>query len=78
MADFAPLTVSNVKLQIPTDKSGNIDPDGLYSKYFTIAGISATCTLAESMKVFDAFIGDIANTTYDSLSAVRTITQGVT
>ena len=78
MANFAPLTISNVKMKVDVDNDGNISPYGTKTKYFTIAGISATCSLAESATVFNAFLGTIGGGTFDSLSTVRTITQGVT
>ena len=72
---------SNVKMKIALNSSGNIADDSqtIYStKFFTIAGISATADLDDVQIVFDTFLGEsLGGGRYDEYSAVRTITQKV-
>lgn len=80
MADFKNNSVMKVSMKIDLDLDGNICQQGdtpQSQKNMTITGIKKNATLAECNIVFNAFYGTIANGTYDSLSAVRTITEGV-
>lgn len=81
MAEFATANVANVKMKVPLTTGGYIaqSDDTVTSavKQVTIPGIKAGATLAEANTVFNAFLGDIAGGSFDSLSAVKTITQGV-
>ena len=44
-------------------------------KKFTVDGIKTSATLEESAAVFDAFVGDIAGGTFDSVNgATKTVT----
>lgn len=65
-------------MRVDVNVDGDITPYGAKTKNFTIAGISATCNLEQATSVFTAFIGTIGGGTFDSLTAQRTITQGVT
>ena len=77
---YATPVTSTVKMNIGLDANGNISQaasDTTASKTFSIPGLKAAATLAESNAVFDAIIGNIAKGTFDSLSATKTITVGV-
>ena len=81
MAEFSAATTASVKMKVNTNTSGNIAQSGdtvKGTKYPSIAGIKASATLAEANAVFSAFYGTIAEASYDSLTAVKTITQEVT
>ena len=81
MADFSVAYTASVKMKVPTTTGGYIaqtdDTVTGATKQITIPGIKAAATLAEANTVFGAFLGNIAGGTFDSLSAVKTITQGV-
>ena len=80
MAEFTPAITSSVKMNVAMNESGTIAQSGdtvKSNKSVSIPGIKATATLAEANAVFTAFLGDIAGGTSDSLSAKKTITQGV-
>lgn len=82
MPDFENAISSNVKVKVAINRNGNIADDSQSTqsvKFFTIAGISATSNLNDSMKVFDTFIGQsLCGGRFDEYSAIRTITQKVT
>ena len=80
MAEFATANTATVKMKIDINADGKIAQTGdtvVGSKTPSLAGIKPTATLAEAKTVFDAFYGQIAGASYDSLTAVKTITQGV-
>ena len=80
MADFVQAYTASVKMKVPVTAAGNIAQDGdtpATNKQVTIPGIKPDATLAQANTVFNAFIGNIAGGSFDSLSAVKTITQGV-
>lgn len=80
MADFENNSVMNVSMKIGLDLNGNIAQSGdtiAAKKRVSIAGIKKNATLAEANTVFSVFYGQIADATFDSLSAVRTISEGV-
>lgn len=81
MPNFKPAIDSTVKAKIDLNSSGNIcygDQTTYSTKYFTIAGISATASLSDCMKVFNTFLGEsLCGGYYDEYSAIRTITQKV-
>lgn len=80
MADFSTAYTSTIKMKSPTTSDGYLAQSGdtvTGNKYFSIPGIKASANLAEANTVFNAFLGDIAGGSFDSLSAVKTITQGV-
>lgn len=77
---FATANTANVKMNVALDENGNIAQNGdtvAGNKMFTIQGVKATATLDEAKTVFDAFVGNIAGGTYDSLSTIKTISVGV-
>lgn len=79
MAEFVTAYTGTVKMKVPT-ADGNIAQSGDTengAKQVSIPGIKAGATLAESNIVFGNFVGSIGGGTFDSLSAVKTITQGV-
>lgn len=82
MSEFQQAKISTVQLKIDTTAAGNIAQEGdiiAGTKKISIAGISATANLADSMKVFNVFYGEsLAGGTFDSLSASKTTVQGVT
>ena len=81
MAEFKSAVTASVKMNVPMTSAGNIAQDGdtpANTKAVSISGIKATATLSESNTVFDAILGNIAGGSFDSLSAKKTITQGVT
>lgn len=80
MAEFAEAKVMSVSMKADVNLNGNIaqvGDDVAGAKVITIDGIKKNATLAESEKVFDAFLGGICGGSADSLSAVRTIKEGV-
>ena len=80
MAEFKNAATASVKMKVNADAEGNIALAGdavKGSKTPTIQGVKADATLAEATAVFDAFYGEICGATFDSLSAEKTIKQGV-
>ena len=80
MAEFSVANTSTVKMKVGATSGGYIaqsDDTVTASKVISIPGIKADATLAEASTVFNAFVGNIAGGSFDSLSAVKTITQGV-
>ena len=80
MAEFENNPVSTVQMEVPLNADGDIATNGetfAGVKKVNIEGIKATATLVQASTVFDAFYGTIADTSFDSLSAKKTITQGV-
>lgn len=80
MAEFVNSPTMAVSMRTEVTAAGNIAQWGDVvkgSKAINIPGIKKNATLAESEKVFDKFIGVIGGGSYDSLSAVRTIKEGV-
>ena len=80
MAEFSNNATAQVKMKVNLNTDGNIAQEGEVQKGTKtpmLSGIKAGATLSEATKVFDAFYGKIAGGTYDSLSAVKNIHQGV-
>lgn len=80
MAEFKAAQVANVKMKVNLNTAGNIAQSGdtlKGTKTPSIPGIKAGATLAEATAVFDAFYGTIGGATFDSLTAVKTISQEV-
>ena len=80
MADFSAANVANVKMKVNMNTAGTIAQSGdevKGTKMPLLAGIKANATLTEATAVYDAFYGTIALGTFDSLTAVKTITQEV-
>lgn len=80
MAEFVNNPVMSVSMKLPTNANGNIAQSGdttAGTKLYTIPGIKKGATLAEANNVFDKFVGVIGGGDYDSLSAVRTVKEGV-
>lgn len=81
MAEFTPINTMSVKMNVDMTADGNIAQTGQTvsgTKAVSIPGIAATANLAGAKTVFDAFYGNIAGGSYDSLSAKRTMSGGVT
>lgn len=79
MAEFVTAYTGTVKMKVPT-ADGNIAQSGDTengAKQVSIPGIKAGATLAEANIVFGKFVGTICGGSFDSLSAVKTVTQGV-
>ena len=80
MAEFAQANVGTLKVSLNLDSDGTIAQSGAAvadTKTFSLNGFKASGNLAEANTVFGAILGDIAGGTYDSLSASKTVTQGV-
>lgn len=80
MAEFTPINTMSVKMNVPMNEDGFIAQSGEIvngTKAMSIPGISASANLAGANAVFTAFLS-IAGGSYDSLSAKRTMTGGVT
>lgn len=80
MADFVNNATATVSMRIPTTAAGNIAQSGDVvkgSKLGSIPGIKKDAHLNEVNKVFDAIYGTIGGGSFDSMSAVRTIKEGV-
>lgn len=81
MAEFQAANVAKIKMKVDTNTNGTIAQTGdtvKGTKQPTLAGIKANANLAEATAVFDAFYGTLGGATYDSLTAVKTISQEVT
>ena len=81
MAEFTSAVTASVKMNVDMNEDGYIAQSGetvAGTKAITIHGIKAAATLAEANAVYDAFFVNIAGGTADSLSAKKTIVQGVT
>jgi len=81
MAEFAPAVTASVKMNVGMTADGFIAQTGdtvTSTKSISIPGIKADATLSEANAVFTAFLGNIAGGTSDSLTAKKTVTQGVT
>lgn len=81
MAEFTPALTASVKMNIDMNSGGFIAQSGdtvTGTKAISIPGIKAAATLAEANAVYTAFLGNIAGGSFDSLTAKKTITQGVT
>ena len=80
MAEFAEAKTAVLKMNVDLNASGNICQDGETAagqKVISINGFKATGTLANANTVFDKLIGNIAGGNYDTLSASKVTTQGV-
>ena len=79
MAEFVSSPTMSVSMKVDV-ASGNIAQSGDTvngSKAVNIPGIKKNATLAEAETVFSNFVGTICGGSYDSISAVRTIKEGV-
>lgn len=80
MAEFAQAKTAQLKMSVDMTAAGNIAQSGdtvAGSKKPTLKGLKPAATLDEAKTVFDAFYGTIAGATYDTLTAEKTIKQGV-
>ena len=80
MAEFKSAVTASVKMNVPMTSAGTIAQSGdtpASTKSISISGIKADATLSEANTVFETFLGDIAGGSFDSLTAKKTITQGV-
>ncbi len=80
MTEFTPAVTASVKMNVDMTADGFIAQSGdtvASTKAISIPGIKAGATLAEANAVFTAFLGNIAGGTSDSLTAKKTIVQGV-
>lgn len=80
MAEFTPINTMSVKMNVPMNEDGFIAQSGepvKSTKAVTIGGLSAGANLAGANAVFTAFL-NIAGGSFDSLSAKRTMSGGVT
>lgn len=79
--DFIKSEVSTLKVKVDVDadevlvQSGNL-PTGR-KRTITIGGFKRDGTLDEANLVFDAVLGNIAGTTYDSVSATKFVTERI-
>lgn len=81
MAEFTPINTMSVKMNVPMNEDGFIAQSGettKSTKAISIGGISAGANLAGANAVFTAFLGNIAGGSFDSLTAKRTMSGGVT
>ncbi len=80
MAEFASANVANLSVQVNVDSDANIATSGATTagtKKISMKGFKANGTLANANTVFNALLTDICGGTYDSLTANKTINQGV-
>ena len=79
MAEFASANVANLSVQVNVDSDANIATSGaaVGTKKISMKGFKANGTLANANTVFNALLTDICGGTYDSLTANKTINQGV-
>ena len=80
MADFvdSPVMEVSVDLGMTSDATVAQASESIAaSKRHTLKGIKKSATLAEYNTVGQAFYGTLGGGTYDSLSAVRKISEGV-
>ena len=80
MAEFinSPVMSVSVKLDMTSDATvAQASEAVVASKLDTIKGIKKNATLAEYNQVAQAFYGTIGGGSYDSLTAVRKISEGV-
>ena len=80
MAEFVNNPVMSVSMKLPTTADGKIAQIGDTiggTKLYSIPGIKKNATLAEANTVFEKFVGVIGGGEFDSLSAVRTVKEGV-
>lgn len=81
MADFVSAATATVKMPVNITAAGNIAQSGdtvAGKKVVSIPGIKQAATLTEANTVFSKIYGVIGGGTYDSLSAQKITTQGVT
>lgn len=79
-AEFATAHVGTLKMKLATNANGNIAQSGETAagqKAFTLNGFKAKGSLDEANVVFGKIFGNIAGGNFDSLSAEKTVTQGV-
>lgn len=71
---FVEEATSRLSVKVPVNADGNIaqtGETGVKTKSISIKGFVDNGSLSHANDVFDAFLGNIANTNYDSLTAVR-------
>ena len=79
-AEFAEMNTGSLKVKLAMTEGGNIAQTGdtaTNQKAFTLNGFKARGSLQEANVVFGKLFGNIVGGTYDSLSAEKTVTQGV-
>lgn len=80
-AEFSSANVGTLKVNLNLDSDGTIAQSGATvagTKAISINGFKAAGNLANANTVFDKILTGIGGGTYDSLSATKTISQGVT
>ena len=79
MAEFINSPTMSVSMKVPMadGKIAQIGDTVNGTKLFTIPGIRNGASLSQANAVFDKFIGIIGGGEFDSLSATRTIKEGV-
>ena len=80
MAEFTSANTATIKMNVDMTADGFIAQSGdtvASTKKPILHGLKANATLAEADKVYGFFYGTLAGGTYDSLSAVKNITQEV-
>lgn len=80
MADFAQANTATVKMKVNLNADGFIAQSGeevAGAKYFSVSGLSAASSLADAKAFYDATYAAIGGGTFDTLTAQKTITSGV-
>lgn len=80
MAEFTSANTATIKMNVDMTAEGFIAQNGdtvASTKKPLLHGLKADATLAEANTVYNFFYGTLAGGTYDSLSAVKNITQEV-
>lgn len=80
MAEFKTAKTSTLKVKINLNADGNVAQSGetvKSTKVVSLQGFKAEGNLAQANTVFQAMYGQIAQGTYDGLSAVKTTSQEV-
>ena len=78
--EFANPHVANLSVGVNVDSDANIATSGATAvgvKKVTMQGFNLTGTLADANTVFDKLFGSIIGASYDSLTANKTLSQGV-
>ena len=80
MAEFKTSPIMTVQMPVMLNANGTLAQSGETvsgKKNANVPGIKRDATLAQSVKVYDAFYGTIGGASFDSISAVRKISEGV-
>ena len=80
-ADFIKPPTSTLKVKVDLDADEVIVQDGKLpsgkKRTLTIRGFKQDGTLDEANVVFDKVLGEIAGTSYDSISATKSVTESI-